>query len=73
MSWFVVVPAAWFGIALLLGLLVGRCLRAEGITQPVDQALAEVATAPMATDHSSASDGDAHSVLSPDHALARTV
>jgi hypothetical protein len=73
MSWFVVVPAAWFGIALLLGLLVGRCLRAEGIAQPVDQALAEGAPAPMATDAASTGCDDSHSVLRPDHALARTV
>ncbi len=29
MTWLVAVPAAWFGIALALGLLIGRCIRVE--------------------------------------------
>jgi hypothetical protein len=39
----------------------------------VDQALAEGAPAPMATDAASTGCDDSHSVLRPDHALARTV
>jgi hypothetical protein len=69
MSWFVVVPAAWFGIALVLGLLVGRCLRVEGIGQPAVH-VADGAAVPTATDAPSPSD-DSHSALSP--ALAHTV
>jgi hypothetical protein len=72
MSWFVVVPAAWFGIALVLGLLVGRCLRVDGIEQPAVQALAAGIAAPAAPDTPSAGE-DSRSALSIDHALARTV
>ena len=71
MNWFVVVPAAWFGIALALGLLVGRCLSVEGIARPTAAAPAGDAAAPTATDHSSASDSDAHGPLTADPALAR--
>jgi hypothetical protein len=73
MSWFVVVPAVWFGIALALGLLVGRCLHVEGIARAAATAPAGGAATPAATDVRSAGDGDSHSALSTDHALARTV
>ena len=69
MSWFVVLPAAWLGIALVLGLLVGRCLRVEGIGQPAAH-VAGVAAATPATDAASPSD-DSHSAHSP--ALAHPV
>jgi len=73
MNWFVVVPVAWFGIALALGLLVGRCLHVEGIARAVAPVPAGGAATPAATDVRSAGHGDSHSVLSTDHALARTV
>ena len=73
MSWFVVVPAAWFGIALALGLLVGRCLSVEGIARQQLPPGPRRQAAPTATDHSSASDGDAHGPLTADSALARAV
>ena len=73
MSWFVVVPAAWFGIALALGLLVGRCLHVEGIARAAAPVPEGGAATPAATDVRSAEDGDSHSAPRTDHALAHTV
>ena len=73
MSWFVVVPLAWFGIALALGLLVGRCLHVEGIARAAAPVPAGSAATQAAMDVRSAGDGDSHSALSTDHTLAHTV
>jgi len=72
MSWFVVVPAAWFGIALALGLLVGRCLHVEGIARAAAPVPAGDAATPAAADSASLVD-DPRSAVSRDHSLARTV
>ena len=50
MNWFVVLPAAWFGIALALGLLIGRCVRMEDRALPAMQVPEDSTAAPTAMD-----------------------
>jgi hypothetical protein len=73
MSWFVLVPAAWFGIALALGLLVGRCLHVEGIGRTAAPALAEGAAAPAAPEPTADDDSHVAVAVGADHALAPSV
>ena len=70
MNWFVVLPAAWFGIALALGLLIGRCVRMEDRALPAMQVPGERAGAPTAMDAPAADAGP--SAGSRDQTFAHT-
>ena len=54
MAWFLVLPVAWFGVALVLGLLIGRCIRVER----GEETAVLVSTAPAAASAAGSSGAD---------------
>ena len=75
MIWLVAVPAAWFGIALALGLLIGRCIRVEVGEESAAQVLEAqpaAATAPTTPGEATSPVEAGRSAVSREESLVRT-